>query len=206
MGAWGPGGFANDDALDFVGGLESAAGWAPIREALKAVGPPEEETEAGTGSVALAAAELVAASRGHAPTDLPAEASAFLDVVDPADGELVALASDAVSRVLFEPSELVELWAESDDRGEWNRAVSDLIARLGRPQKERAGPAPESVLTAMVCSFCNAQIEKSELVSMKLSRPEDPSGFERGIYAHAQCLNAGLHPARLVQWWRFDVD
>ena len=207
MGAWGAGSFQNDVALDFVGGLTPGAAWTPIAAALQAVGEPGEYTDADDASVVLAAAEIIAASRGHAAADLPDGAEPFLQSVDAATSELVGQASEAVSRVLMEPSELLELWAESGDSEAWNRAVTDLIDRLGKPARPRRRPALEkSSLTAFNCSICTEQIAEQDLVALAVKRPLDPVSFDREIYVHAACLNAKLHPTRLVQWWRPGVD
>ena len=129
MGAWGPGSFDNDDALDWVGDLTSARdGWAMIRsvlaEAAKAVVP-----DATQSSSALAAAECVAISRGK-PPEKPYSAAATWCAQNrkgPSE-ELRVLALMAVQRVRSD-SELKDLWDEGEDT-DWDDVVGDLERRL----------------------------------------------------------------------------
>ncbi len=66
MGAWGYGPFENDDAMDFVGDLETATGTGHLSTILYAISDDRTEyVEAPESSVAIAAAEVVAALLGH---------------------------------------------------------------------------------------------------------------------------------------------
>ena len=133
MGAWGPGVFENDDASDWVWELEDDTDGSVIIEALSAVvdTPVDEQPEAPECSNALAAAEVVAAARGNRATELPSEASVWIqahsDLVEPG---LLALASGAVERIAID-SELKDLWEEAGDEA-WSAVVSDLLSRLRR--------------------------------------------------------------------------
>ena len=130
MGAWGAGSFENDDAMDWVSELEDegliAAG-AALQEILELA---EEYLEAPACSAALAAAEVVAALRGHPAADLPEDVAAWI-AAHPGDpgGELVAVARRAVDAVAAD-SELAELWNESAYPTAWQSAVMDLQTRL----------------------------------------------------------------------------
>lgn len=196
MGAWGAGSFENDDALDFLAGLKAHAGWEPVRRALDAIDPSADEIDASEGAVALAAAELVAASRGHPPADLPPDGARFAATAGPADENLVGAASLAVLTVSGDASELKELWADSDDPAVWNQAVGDLIERVGRGLGKPLEPPAESETTAMVCSFCLETIAEKHLVVLTLSRPSDPPEIEQRIFAHEKCLESKMHPLR----------
>jgi len=44
--------------------------------------------------------------------------------------ELVDKAKRAIARILLEPSELLELWTESNDFEGWKRAVEGVAQRL----------------------------------------------------------------------------
>lgn len=68
MGVWGYLPFENDDALDWLEELE-ACGSDVIRQALAKAG--DRYVEAPDGAVALAAAEVTAASQGNPLGDLP---------------------------------------------------------------------------------------------------------------------------------------
>ncbi len=139
MGAWGPGNFENDAALDWLYDFgendfrlidRTLAGVA----AMQAV----DELDADEASEVLAAAECVAAAAGFPPDDPPEELAEWLaeNSPMPVKPEYVAMARKAVARVLAK-SELRELWLESDEYGEWETAVANLQSRLNQiPQKE----------------------------------------------------------------------
>ncbi|QIN77634.1 DUF4259 domain-containing protein [Rubrobacter marinus] len=135
MGAWGPGIFENDDALDWVYGLGQARGPGPVSEALEAVVHDDGGyLDASDCAMALAAAEVVAASAGSPGPGLPEEAAAWVrEHGATVESGASALAVRAARAVRDAPgSELRELWEESGEAGEWYAAVDGLVSRLGR--------------------------------------------------------------------------
>jgi hypothetical protein len=130
MGAWGSGPFENDDALDWIGELATGSGLAAVEEALDLPAASGEYPEAPECSVAIAAAETVAAMKGSPREDLPSEVTAFVKAAGEPPPSLVDAANSSVQRVL-ERSELRDLWEESDDYDGWRAGVADLKRRLG---------------------------------------------------------------------------
>ena len=130
MGAWGRSSFENDDALDWVAELESA-GVSAIVEALNHVTDEADEyIEAPECSMAIAAAEVVAALSGRPSDSLPPGAQAWLVGKPVPAASLVAKARQAVEAVLGE-SELKDLWAENArDFPKWTATLNDLKQRL----------------------------------------------------------------------------
>ena len=128
MGAWGTGPFDNDDASDWVYGLEDggiSTVESALSEALEA-----SDLKGPTDRNAIAAGEVVAAALGHpraALTESVLELAAGLEGSVTADH--VARARSAAERVLS-GSELADLWGESGDAAEWRASVHDLIRRL----------------------------------------------------------------------------
>ncbi len=135
MGAWGPGTFENDTASDWAFGLEEATDASLIVRTLAkvlAVGP--QYLEAPHAEEGLAAAEAVARMRGNwGGRDAYTEPmDKWIETVNIVPGDaLVQKALAVVRRVLSEPSELMELWAESDEFDAWKAALEDLRSRLG---------------------------------------------------------------------------
>ena len=130
MGAWGPGNFENDDALDWIGDLaESKDGWALVRSTLTEVAK-SDYADAPQSSTALAAAECVAIGRGRPPgTAAPSELSSWC--AQHRKGyteELRVLALRTVQRVRA-GSELKVLWGESEE-SDWDDVVGDLERSL----------------------------------------------------------------------------
>lgn len=131
MGAWGPGAFENDDALDWVHELEATDDLASVREALVAVVDSTNYLDASICAVAIAAAEVVAALRKRPLDDLPEEAVvAVAGRRGQFPGDLSRLAIQAVD-VIMGDSELKDLWSESEDAEAWEAGVLDLRIRLG---------------------------------------------------------------------------
>jgi Domain of unknown function (DUF4259) len=137
MGAWGEDPFDNDDAGDWAYGFDSldgGGGVAYIRAALAiAAGTASgEDLEAPDGSIAIAAADVVArlAEGAPMPSTYGSDVAGWVVRTSPAVSDTdVALARDAVARVLAEGSELAELWDEAGP--EWRAATEDLLTRLG---------------------------------------------------------------------------
>ena len=129
MGAWGPGSFDNDDAMDWVGGLTPDSGDAALRPALTAVAEGHGYVEGPDCSIAIAAAEAVAAARGKPAATLPPEVAAWLQSGPHIARDLVDVARKAIRRVVTD-SELKDLWEESESAEQWREAMSDLESRL----------------------------------------------------------------------------
>jgi hypothetical protein len=131
MGAWGPGSFENDDAMDWLADLVDGGGMDVVESAFHGVADAEY-LEAPEASSAVAAAEVVAALAGRPPAELPDEAAEWVAAHGRPPGDrLVRQARAAVQRVRAD-SELKELWEEDGDGpNEWHAAVDDLLRRLG---------------------------------------------------------------------------
>lgn len=209
MGAWGAGIFENDDALDFVGELAAdtcTAKLTELFEGVAAAGMQGQSIELPEACQVLTGVGLIAAACGHPPQDLPDDAEPLVQALLNPSKEFVEKGTSALSYVLMS-SELVDLWAETDDPSEWNQVTTSLIAGLDAPARAKQVPKKRrNEMSAAVCSFCGELIPTMELVSLDLRRPWSLPGFSRGIYAHESCLNAKLHPKYLVQWWTPDLD
>ena len=130
MGAWGIGNFDNDDAADWVYELGESQGVEVLTAALEQA-TAEGYLEAPQSSIALAAAEIVAALLGNSATTLPDEVREWVAANDIEVGhDLLSLARAAVKRVK-EDSELRELFQDSDHYEQWLALEDDLVKRLG---------------------------------------------------------------------------
>ncbi len=128
MAEWGAGPFENDDAADWVYELEESPRLSTLQRALDVA--TMRYVEVREGSVAVAAAEVVAATLGTG-RPLPQRATDWLrDNAPEVSDQEVALAISAVDRVLGDGSELRALWARSPDAG-WEDATRELRHRLG---------------------------------------------------------------------------
>ncbi|MCK5274344.1 MAG: DUF4259 domain-containing protein [Alphaproteobacteria bacterium] len=130
MGAWGSESFENDDALDWVNDLEASEGTAVIKLTLQAVIDESDYLEAPECSAALAAAEVVAALKGAPGKGLPEEVLKWIagNATTP-DRSLIEKTLAAVTRIKTD-SELLGLWEDEGDPGDWRAGVEDLESRL----------------------------------------------------------------------------
>ncbi|NML49397.1 DUF4259 domain-containing protein [Streptomyces sp. R302] len=128
MGTWDIGPFDNDTAADFSYRVDEAPDGKKAEVLLAAfrevTGTGEEYLDSDFGAEALAAAALVAA---RCPGGEPVTSSygPKAPVGDLPVALLRAEAVAALDRVLAEPSELLELWEESDGE-EWKAGVLKL--------------------------------------------------------------------------------
>lgn len=136
MSAWGDGVFEDDQACDWLDQLIESGKSTAIDKALSvALKAKPGRLEADEASAALAAAEVVAAARGHRHADFPDDAKEWLATSGyvPTESSLV-LCVKTVERVR-DDSELMELWAEGDELPAWKRGISGLLGRLAKPAK-----------------------------------------------------------------------
>ena len=130
MGAWGMGSFENDDAADWVAGLDEIAP-ADLTQILVQAADDPAYLEAPAASVAVAAGEVVAALNGSAAEGAPAKIGEWAKQHPQAlTSELKAVAIRALERVRRN-SELKDLWMEADGLNDWIAAVRELQERLG---------------------------------------------------------------------------
>jgi hypothetical protein len=130
-GAWGPGSFENDDALDWAAKCAGSSGTKMISAALEIAGRTAY-LEAPEASSAIAAAEIVAAARGKPLATLPEELRRWLQRQSQADiVGFTTIALNVVESIANSPgSELQELWKESKQYASWQRNMQDLLERL----------------------------------------------------------------------------
>lgn len=130
MGAWGTGVFENDYAADWVAGLEDSSTIQPVVSALLSA-CADGYREGRACSVALVAAEIVAAIKGKPAPHLPEEVLKWArSHKSQINEDLVDLALQAIHRVGTE-SELLDLWQESGELPGWMSTIEDLRRRLG---------------------------------------------------------------------------
>lgn len=133
MGTWGIGSFENDDAADFMIDLLDSGDLSLVREVLDNVLTSTEYVEAPDATLAIVAAEIVAAARGR-PTLAAQQEEGLADwlarIRPTVSIDLAAQARDALNRILADNSELRELWEETDDVHDWQAVVTELRSHL----------------------------------------------------------------------------
>jgi len=124
------GSFENDDAADWVAGLDQIAP-ADLMQILVHAADDPAYLEAPAASVAVAAGEVVAALHGSAAAGVPARIGEWAknhpQALTPEFKEVAIRALDRVRK----NSELKDLWMEADGLNDWIAAVRELQTRLG---------------------------------------------------------------------------
>jgi hypothetical protein len=128
MGGKETGNFANDDATDWLYELEESSGPDLLKAAFKAINGYPETSDC---CIALAAAEVVAAAKGHPSPELPDDLRQWIEDQDNLDA-IKNLAKSAIAAVnkVSTKSELRDKWEESDSWHEWLQVVEGLRRRL----------------------------------------------------------------------------
>jgi hypothetical protein len=134
MGTWSHESFGNDDACDWAGDLVEHDDLGLITSTLDAVlVAGNDYVEAPAASQAVAAAEAVARLQGR--FGLQDAYSRSLDewvarVNLAPSPELARKAHAVLDRIVAEPSELLELWEDSEESASWIEAIKSLRARI----------------------------------------------------------------------------
>jgi len=134
MAAWDTDPFGNDTACDWAYSLDECEDLKMIvktLERVEAVG--DEYLDATEAEEAVAAADTLARLKGRAYVH-----NSHTEAVDEwvaqqhhsVSLELTELAIHVIDRILTEPSELLELWEESEDFDAWKKHLEDLKERL----------------------------------------------------------------------------
>jgi hypothetical protein len=131
MGAWDATSFGNDTANDWAYDLKDHDDLTLIEATLQSViETGDDYLDSNPACKAIAAAEVIAALRGHPPS-----ANAYTKKVaewvtahpQEVPESLVRMSLEALDRIQREPSELPDLWEDDPD---WLAAMADLRKRL----------------------------------------------------------------------------
>jgi hypothetical protein len=134
MGAWDCDPFGNDMACDWAYDLEECSDLSLIEATLKKVNDcGTEYLEAPEAEEAIAAADTLARLKGYFY-----EKNAYTQTVDDwvkshtitPPPQLISSALKAIDRILTSPSELLELWQDSQDCEKWKTHLVELKNRL----------------------------------------------------------------------------
>ena len=133
MGTWGIGSFENDDAADFMIDALKSGDLSLLGEVFDNVLTSTEYVEAPDATVAIVAAEIVAAAQGR-PTPAAQQEDGLAEwlarIRPTIDAALATQARDALARILAGHSELRELWEDTDDFHDWQASIIELGQHL----------------------------------------------------------------------------
>jgi hypothetical protein len=132
-GAWDHTTFGNDDACDWGADLHSTEDLSLIEDTLDTAINGGDYLDAPMACAAIAAAEVVARLQGRRGVR-----NAHTKTIDawiaahpiPVPSSLAQQAHAALDRILTQPSELLDLWEESDDFDLWKNSLAELKSRI----------------------------------------------------------------------------
>jgi hypothetical protein len=130
MGAWDVTAFGNDEAADWAVDLLEGEHPARFIENTLALAKGEGYLEDPDGSQIVAAAAVIASACGKAPQGLPEDIGEWLRGKERTLKHLASTALAALQRVRSEPSELLDLWQETDDFSAWCADLDAISATL----------------------------------------------------------------------------
>ena len=185
MGVWDCGSFGNDAALDFAAELTD---FEIIRKKISQFENQTSSLNADDASIAIAACEVLAATIGRPPVDLPDIPKFKRDEVT---DDLLASANKIIERVRND-SELAELWSEEDDT-EWQDALDGLITRLDlskplkAPKKKKKRKLPDDFLGH--CYICFEEVTERDGILFEHTMFE---GISCSIHPHRKCIEEAI--------------
>ncbi len=132
---WDTSSFGNEGAQEWLRELGIAKTGEGITLAIETVDNSDNFIDSGDAERAIAASEMVCASRGVPAKDLPEEAVLWIKAQRyRASDQLVIKASSVIVRVLAS-SELRDLWDGTEAASSWIKSVTDLQDRLNQIEK-----------------------------------------------------------------------
>ena len=221
MGAWGPGNFENDTAMDWAAEVHLVDDVRKPFERLKRdtdayEGDGELVVDSDFACELLAGAECVSLMMGLRARDFPDDLAERLADAGEPDNLLFHQARNAVLHVLRN-SELAELWEESARAtgvNDWLVEITGLVDRLNGdieieswPPPDRSKPKLSPTDVVGTCAFCNGPIQRQELWGMSVYDAADTSGLsKKSMWIHLPCANARMHHKHAVAHMKFDPD
>jgi len=131
---WDTSSFGNEGAQDWLQELSVSKTGDPIRQAIEALDKSDGFIDAADAEKAIAASELVAASRGFPALDLPPEAVLWVKSQKYRAPDALSMKAILVVARILTNSELRDLWDGTDSADKWLSAVRDLQTRLQRSE------------------------------------------------------------------------
>jgi hypothetical protein len=125
MGTWGPAAFDNDTALDFVVVVEEK-GFKAVGKRLTAF----DHLDGDDCAEAIAAAAIVAATRGHLVDDFPIEITGRLATYRKRATEDDFVNARQALEQIEKDSEWKDLWRETGDTRQLTKVLHDLLKKL----------------------------------------------------------------------------
>ena len=130
MGAWDETAFGNDDAADWSFELIEAEDPLEVIEETLDLAKAGGYLAAPDGSLIVAAAGIVAAACGRTPNGLPTDLGIWLGGKEHTFRPASTQALAALRRVRTEPSELLDLWKDTEDFAAWCADLDSIADAL----------------------------------------------------------------------------
>jgi hypothetical protein len=130
MPGWGTGSFENEDAQNFLAGLNSKEPEV-LKQIFVGAVDGNDYLNSSESSDVVVAAEIVATANGKPPQAVPPQIVEWIGKIEGSpSSEMNEMARCAVEKVRAN-SELKDLWLEAEGLNEWSATLRDLERRLG---------------------------------------------------------------------------
>lgn len=122
--------FANEGAHDWLRELLKSVSGDLVKQALHDVDTADSFIDSQDAERAVAAAEVVAASRGFPSDDLPDEATLWIKAKRYQAPDAIVSKAIAVIDKILKRSELKDVWEDTEAGPQWRKILVDLTRRL----------------------------------------------------------------------------
>ncbi|MBX9670898.1 MAG: tetratricopeptide repeat protein [Candidatus Obscuribacterales bacterium] len=157
---WDTSSFGNESAQTWLQDLAASKTGDPIRQAIEVVDRAEKFVDAQDAERAIAACELVAASRGFASDNIPSEAQLWIKSQKYRAPDSLSMKAILVVTRIMTGSELRDLWDGTDAADAWLNTVRDLQGRLSKSENRPLTTQDANALsTANVDSYFNEAVD-----------------------------------------------
>jgi hypothetical protein len=159
--------FGNDDAADWARGLQQATQPYEFLEQVFDIAMRTDYLQALDGRQVVAAAAVVAAANGRAPTGLPPVLAEWIRGKESALKVLAPAASAALQRVRVGKSGLKDLWQETDNFSDWCNYLDEIDIALTRSLKREWSPEPLNLLSPEVINQVGKALQEGMLFGLR---------------------------------------
>lgn len=156
---WDTSSFGNDGAQEWLRELGVSKSSSSITLAIETVDNSDNFIDSGDAERAVAACEMICASRGLPSANLPPDVALWIKAQRyAASDELARKARSVIARVIAS-SELRDLWDGTEAASSWLKTVHDLQDRLSKIEKEPSSAKPSAINSMDVEAVFNEAVE-----------------------------------------------
>lgn len=156
---WDTSSFGNDGAQEWLKDLSVSKTGDPVRIAIETIYGADNFIDAGDAERAIAACEIIAASRGVGAAKMPAEATLWIKSQRYRAPDALVMGGVEILGRIISKSELRDLWDGTNAAKNWLDSTRDLQARLEKIDTSSESGRPAVVDAAALERCFNEAVE-----------------------------------------------